>query len=278
MSASGGDLIWWLLFGLSVVALAILFEGLLAMRRDRIVPVSTAEPLAPKRRNAGWLATAGLSVLLLLTAVARWQIRAGHFPPPAAPPATAPQQSPISAQAIIVSADGSIAAKSDGNTVKLEDMTHQLAAAGTGRSVEITVDPEAPGAAVDALLNRLRDAGVSRCTLLVGLAAPSASGPASRTTNSTGQLRADLEPDADLETLLVDVSTRGEGVHFRIGSHDAGSAQELQKLLEPLARLGGPISVRISHDGPFIHTATAIAACRDAGFTTVVLAPGKPPR
>jgi biopolymer transport protein ExbD len=99
-----------------------------------------------------------------------------------------------------------------------------------------------------------------------------------RVQSAPGQLRAGVDPDPDLETLVVDVSKQGESVHYRIGSHDSGSALELRRLLEPLARLGGPISVRISHDGPFIHTATAIAACRDAGFTTVELVLGKPSR
>jgi biopolymer transport protein ExbB len=46
MSGGGGNVIWWLLLGLSVAALAILFEGLLAVRRARIVPDATAEALA----------------------------------------------------------------------------------------------------------------------------------------------------------------------------------------------------------------------------------------
>ena len=93
-----------------------------------------------------------------------------------------------------------------------------------------------------------------------------------------GELRADVVPDPDLETLVVEVITQGDSVHFQIGSQTAGSALELKKLLEPLARLGGSISVRISHDGPFLHTASAVAACRDAGFATVFLVSGKPSR
>jgi hypothetical protein len=93
-----------------------------------------------------------------------------------------------------------------------------------------------------------------------------------------GELRANVETDPDLETLTVLVITQGERVHFRIGSQTAGSSVELKERLEPLARLGGSISVRISHDGPFFHTATAIAACRDAGFRTVFLVPGGPAR
>jgi biopolymer transport protein ExbB len=46
MSEIGGTIVWWLLLGLSVVALAILFEGMLAVRRARIVPLALAESLA----------------------------------------------------------------------------------------------------------------------------------------------------------------------------------------------------------------------------------------
>ncbi len=93
-----------------------------------------------------------------------------------------------------------------------------------------------------------------------------------------GELRADVAPDPDLETLVVEVIAQGDSVHFQIGGQTAGSALELKKQLEPLARLGGSISVRISHDGPFLHTASAVAACRDAGFATVFLVSGKPSR
>jgi hypothetical protein len=93
-----------------------------------------------------------------------------------------------------------------------------------------------------------------------------------------GELRADVVPDPDLETLMVEVISQGESIQFQIGSQTAGSALELKKQLETLARLGGSISVRISHDGPFLHTASAVAACRDAGFATVFLVSGKPSR
>ena len=46
MSEIGGTVVWWLLLGLSVVALAILFEGLVTVSRARIVPPATAEALA----------------------------------------------------------------------------------------------------------------------------------------------------------------------------------------------------------------------------------------
>jgi biopolymer transport protein ExbB len=46
MSETGGNVVWWLLLGLSVVALAILFEGLFTVRRARIAPPATAEALA----------------------------------------------------------------------------------------------------------------------------------------------------------------------------------------------------------------------------------------
>ena len=46
MSEIGGNVVWWLLLGLSVFALSILFEGLFTVRRARIVPAATALALA----------------------------------------------------------------------------------------------------------------------------------------------------------------------------------------------------------------------------------------
>jgi hypothetical protein len=84
------------------------------------------------------------------------------------------------------------------------------------------------------------------------------------------------DPDPDLEIPTVEVQARGEGVVYRLGSREAGSAAELQALLEPLARMGGAISVRISHDRPFARSAEAIAACQAAGFATILLVPVQP--
>jgi biopolymer transport protein ExbD len=225
-----------------------------------------------KTTFAGWPRAFSLAVLLILVGVARWQIRAGNHPPQEAAPVALKQQ-PGSPLRVAVSADGSVTVESNGKTVGFDEMARQLGGPGAKGTVELSIDARARAAAVDAALNRLRDAGVSRCSLRVEPAAAKASRPV-----SSRQLRADVEPDPDLETLLVEVSTQGESIRFRVGGHDAGSALELQRLLEPLARLGGPISVRTSHDGPFMHTATAIEACRDAGFTAVVLVPGGPPR
>ena len=84
---------------------------------------------------------------------------------------------------------------------------------------------------------------------------------------------ADGGGDPDLEVPVVEVGKQGEGVVYRLGSREAGSAAALQQLLEPLAKVGGAISVRICHDVPFARSAEAIAACRDAGFATVRLVP-----
>ena len=51
-----------------------------------------------------------------------------------------------------------------------------------------------------------------------------------------GELRADVVPDPDLETIVVEVVSQGESVHFQIGSQTAGSALLLKKQLEPLAQ------------------------------------------
>lgn len=80
--------------------------------------------------------------------------------------------------------------------------------------------------------------------------------------------------DADLETPVVEVLSRDDGAVYRLGGREAGSATELRRLLEPLARLGGPISVRTSHDAPFARSVDGITACREAGFREVLLVTG----
>ena len=278
MSGSGGNLIWWFPLGLSVVALTIVFERLLAIRRAWVVLDETAPRANPIKRFATWPALLGLAVLLFVAVVAQWQIWARVLPPREGMP-VAPAGARDHRLHIAVSANGSITAESDGDPVALDEMTSRLGRPGADVRIELDIDPQARGDAVDRLLVRLCDAGVSRCTLLCE-AALAAEPPQSveRARFAPGQLRADVEPDPDMETPVVLVSTRGDSVHFQVGSRDAGSGLELQKLLEPLARLGAPISVRINHDGLFMHTSAAITACRDAGFTTVLLVPGKPAR
>ena len=81
---------------------------------------------------------------------------------------------------VAISSDGVIEVGGDGTEVALQDVPAAVAAAsGAKRKVELSVDPSVRGAAVDALLSRLRDAGVAQCTLLVDLAAASASDPES---------------------------------------------------------------------------------------------------
>ncbi len=77
---------------------------------------------------------------------------------------------------VAISSDGAITVGGDGKRAALEDVPGAVRGSGTKRRVELTIDPGARGATVDALLSRLRDAGVARCTLLVDLTAASASG------------------------------------------------------------------------------------------------------
>jgi biopolymer transport protein ExbD len=110
---------------------------------------------------------------------------------------------------------------------------------------------------------------ITTATLTASVEARVGSSAAHRRTGP--QAGTDSGVDSDLEVPVVEVGKQGAGVVYRLGSRDAGSAAELQQLLEPLAKVGGAISVRISHDVPFARSAEAIAACRDAGFATVRL-------
>ncbi len=124
----------------------------------------------------GWPVTVGLAVLLALTGIVRWRLGTGGELPREIAPA-APEQEPRFTMRVAVASDGSITAASDGKKITLDDLARELRASGTKTRVELSVAPDARGAAVDGLLNRLRDSGVSQCTLLVDLASATATGP-----------------------------------------------------------------------------------------------------
>ena len=117
----------------------------------------------------------GLAVLLALAGVARWKLGFEREPPRAAEAAKPGHEAEVPVR-LAISSDGAITVGGDGKHVALEDVPGAALASGTKRRVELSVDPGARGATVDALLTRLRDAGVARCTLLVDLAAAGASG------------------------------------------------------------------------------------------------------
>ncbi len=193
MSGSGRNLVWWFLLGLSVVALAIVFERLLAIRRPRIIPAETAARPNPIKKLAGWPATLGLAMLLFVTLVAQWQLWPRVLPPREAELA-APPEARNHLVHIAVSADGTITAEIDGDPVALDEMTRQFDRPGADVRIDLDIDPLARGDAVDPLLVRLRDAGVSRCTLLCEAALASepplsvkGARSCARTTSSHGQ-------------------------------------------------------------------------------------------
>jgi biopolymer transport protein ExbD len=117
----------------------------------------------------------GLAVLLALAGIARWKLGSGREPSGAAAPAV-PVQAAEDPVRVAISSEGVITVGGDGKPVALEDMPGAVRASGTNRRVELSIDRGARGATVDALLTRLREAGVTQCTLLVDLAAASASG------------------------------------------------------------------------------------------------------
>jgi len=176
---------------------------------------------------------------------------------------------------LVVSADSTVTVDGEPAPSDAKELAGRLGGFTLARPVEISVDPRAAGASVDKLLSVLRDAGMSRFTLLVDRPATADNAPASPVAASAGSA---TNSDADLEVPVIEVRSKGDSIAFRIGSREVGSAAELLKFLQPLARLGGSISVRISHDGPFAHSADAIAACRDAGFAAIHIVSGEPSR
>jgi biopolymer transport protein ExbD len=123
----------------------------------------------PACNAAPWSATLGLAALLAFTATAWWRLgvaAAGGDAPAAAPVTDASTPAPPPLR-LTVAADGSVSIA--GAAVKPEELASRVKppAGATPTALELAVDPRAPGAAVDDLLTRLRDAGVSRCTLVV---------------------------------------------------------------------------------------------------------------
>jgi hypothetical protein len=128
----------------------------------------------PAGNAAPWSATLGLAALLAFTATAWWRLgvaAAGGDAP--APVANAPRPAEVGAPATLpassvprltIAADGS--ASIAGAAVKPDELAARIKPAGAA-TLELAIDPRAPGAAVDDLLTRLREAGVTRCTLVV---------------------------------------------------------------------------------------------------------------
>jgi hypothetical protein len=118
------------------------------------------------RITAPWPAALGLAVILVLSATAWWRLRAepGATDGAAAPAPASGTGGPLR---FTVAADGSISVEGESTTIGLDGVADRLSVLSTARPVELIIDPGTSGAAVDGLLGRLRDAGVSRCTLIV---------------------------------------------------------------------------------------------------------------
>ena len=126
--------------------------------------------LIPQYHDAGtpahWPATLGLIAVLILAVTLWWQLRAG---PILESGGESPRPDPAAANRLRfkVRADGTISAGDEDTEVGLGAVAARLTGLDTTGPVEIVVAPRATGAAVDKLLARLRDAGVTRCTLVI---------------------------------------------------------------------------------------------------------------
>ncbi len=84
----------------------------------------------------------GLAVVLALAGIARWKLGSGREPPRAATPAAAGQEAEVPVR-LAISSDGAITVGGDGTLVALEDVAGAVAASGTKRRVELSIDPGA---------------------------------------------------------------------------------------------------------------------------------------
>jgi hypothetical protein len=135
--------------------------------------------------RAGWPSTLGLAAILVLTATAWWRLRAGpiavdgdHTRSPA--PAAAARLH------LKVRADGSITVGGEDTEVGLDALPARLTGPEAADGVEVVVHPEAGGTMVDRLLIRLRDAGVSRCAMVIDRPDAKASPPSTARADAKG--------------------------------------------------------------------------------------------
>lgn len=75
---------------------------------------------------------------------------------------------------------------------------------------------------------------------------------------------------------VVEVTSAGGAVQYRIGVRTVGSRDALAEALRALPREPG-VTVRVADDVPVAGAAAAVQACRDAGFTRIAYQPPRAP-
>ena len=77
----------------------------------------------------------------------------------------------------------------------------------------------------------------------------------------------------DLEPAIVEVVAGGGGFVYRLGTRELTSIDELEGVLRQFENKIDGAFVRVSDEAPFRMAASAIQACKSAGFSTVSYIP-----
>jgi len=85
--------------------------------------------------------------------------------------------------------------------------------------------------------------------------------------------RASAGGASDLSPVIIDITRGGGGFVYKLGGRELASREELTDVLRKLEnRLDGAF-VRAEDDSPFFMAASAIQACKDAGFLKYIYVP-----
>ncbi len=81
------------------------------------------------------------------------------------------------------------------------------------------------------------------------------------------------ETVSDLEPAIVEITSSGEAVRFRLGALVTTKLDEVEKVLKRFENKADGAFVKVDDEVPFDHVAQVIAACRRAGFSMVAYLP-----
>jgi biopolymer transport protein ExbD len=110
--------------------------------------------------------------------------------------------------------------------------------------------------------------------LLYFMIASSFSGPEAELASGIKTEKPGAGSAQDLQPLILDVRLDGGRASFRLGDRVSTERAGLRDVLSQLPKAGGVV-VRVAGDVPVEAAATAIQACKDAGFAKVSYVPSK---
>jgi biopolymer transport protein ExbD len=128
------------------------------------------------------------------------------------------------------------------------------------------------GFAVPAKLTLVALIDVCLFLLLYFMIASSFSGPEAELASGIKTDKPGSGAAQDLQPLILDVKLDGGKPTFRLGQRVSTEREALRELLGQLPKAGGVV-VRVAGDVPVEAAATAIQACKDAGFVKVSYVP-----